>query len=80
MTVSDYPILFEMTFGAPTLGQDTPPTFGTFLSAVNMCIEFLNKVGSIQMKCTVAPSSTHPVLGNIPRLPCVFSIEVLHVI
>ena len=47
MTVSDYPILFELGFSAPALGQDTPATFGTFLSAVNICIEFLNKVSLV---------------------------------
>ncbi|XP_072045504.1 LOW QUALITY PROTEIN: nucleoporin NUP188-like [Amphiura filiformis] len=58
MTVSDYPILFELGFSAPALGQDTPATFGTFLSAVNMSIEFLNKMEGIRNAPSPSKSPT----------------------
>ena len=58
MDIGEYEPFLAMGFSTPPVDQDIPPTFGTLLSCVSVCMRLLTKVrhrynATVQQACDV---------------------------
>ncbi|XP_019619082.1 PREDICTED: LOW QUALITY PROTEIN: nucleoporin NUP188 homolog [Branchiostoma belcheri] len=62
MDVSEYPLMFALAFGSPTVDQDSPPSLGTLLACVNLGLRLLVKVEPSRVTSPVkSPAGPAPV-------------------
>ncbi|KAJ8038745.1 hypothetical protein HOLleu_16255 [Holothuria leucospilota] len=75
LDVTEYPVLFELSFSTPDMDQSSPPSFGCLLSCINWCLQLLPKVDSGVIKITSMLPKTRPESPGLRRERIIFLME-----
>ncbi|CAH1785634.1 unnamed protein product, partial [Owenia fusiformis] len=74
MDLSEYDPFLGIGFSTPSIDNDTPPTFGTLVSGINVCVRFLQKLEPRLGSPVKSPASlTEPI--SIPKPIVMFVLE-----
>ncbi|PIK42981.1 hypothetical protein BSL78_20162 [Apostichopus japonicus] len=75
LDVTEYPVLFELSFSTPSMDQSSPPSFGFLLSCINWCLQLLPKIDSGAVKIVSVSPKLHPSPPGLRRERVIFLME-----
>lgn len=69
LDVSPYDTFVSLGFSAPSVDQDSSPTFGTFIAIINLCLKLLAKIEGKYQPSPLKPSTPKPILTDSSSSP-----------